>query len=970
MQTAQINISVNSKEAQQNVDKLTQSINNAGTTSASLKAQLRQITNELANLQPGSARFDELSKKAGQLRDTIQDTNAVINATAGNVTENFGKSLSNVAQIGVAGFQSVMAAQTLFGIENEDLQKTLTQFGALLNLTQAIETFGGLSDRLVQIKAGFTPLLTQLGILKVEQTGVAVATTAADAALVGESVAATAAAASTRAFGAALNAIPLIAVITALATLAYGIYEYASANTEAKKEEEKRKKSLEALNKTQKETTEYVAKESSEFTTLIYQLKATNEGSKRRKDLIKEINAQYGTTLKNLSDENEFQDQLNVSVKEYIALQYNKFKLQKNQDYIDSQNEKRFELERKLSKLQQDTNKNFQLTEDQRKAALGDIQAEIRFRNQLSLKYQDRNLEQTIEMQTLKSIQNQYKEYKKGIQEVEESTNKLGLRREQLTKVEDDLTKGGKVYVEQKEKEVKSTEDQNEVNEAYVKILEKIKDELNRQRTAEEELEKSQISRMTNVAEREIKTLEKQYGDERQELIDGAIEREISAFDEKFKIEGKTEEEYTKGIEEIRKKGADNLLEVEKKLIEDKKLTLDQDIENIKTKYALEAEIVKNSIISIEDETKMLELQFAKEREIREITNSTLTEEKKQEAILAIKKKYLDDEVKLIEKQGEDQLNVLKTQRDKTLQNEELTSDQRKEIDAKYNQDVLKTNQDTQDKIQEAIDGTTKVQEDSLTSLQKNIDKISQYVDKIAEIWGQVGDLISQRNEERFSNEERRIDGIYEQEKQLLENQLTEGVIAREQFDDKVKELDQQRAQEEKQLAMEKFQETKKLNIVNATIQGTQAVLAAYASGAATPIIGAATAPIYAAIAAAFAAAQVAAIANQNFTAAGGGIVPGIGSGMVDSVPSLLAPGETVINAESSAMYPELLNQVNMAGGGISLKPDMPGINKSDSNQRLYEDNKTDKPIRAYVVETDVTDTQKRIDRIKRSAEF
>jgi hypothetical protein len=91
---------------------------------------------------------------------------------------------------------------------------------------------------------------------------------------------------------------------------------------------------------------------------------------------------------------------------------------------------------------------------------------------------------------------------------------------------------------------------------------------------------------------------------------------------------------------------------------------------------------------------------------------------------------------------------------------------------------------------------------------------------------------------------------------------------------------------------------------------------------------------------------------------------------MVDSVPSLLAPGETVINAESSAMYPELLNQVNMAGGGISLKPDMPGINKSDSNQRLYEDNKTDKPIRAYVVETDVTDTQKRIDRIKRSAEF
>jgi hypothetical protein len=69
-------------------------------------------------------------------------------------------------------------------------------------------------------------------------------------------------------------------------------------------------------------------------------------------------------------------------------------------------------------------------------------------------------------------------------------------------------------------------------------------------------------------------------------------------------------------------------------------------------------------------------------------------------------------------------------------------------------------------------------------------------------------------------------------------------------------------------------------------------------------------------------------------------------------------------------MYPELLNQVNMAGGGISLKPDMPGINKSDSGARVYTDNKPQQPIRAYVVETDVTSTQRRVERIKRSAEF
>ena len=59
-----------------------------------------------------------------------------------------------------------------------------------------------------------------------------------------------------------------------------------------------------------------------------------------------------------------------------------------------------------------------------------------------------------------------------------------------------------------------------------------------------------------------------------------------------------------------------------------------------------------------------------------------------------------------------------------------------------------------------------------------------------------------------------------------------------------------------------------------------------------------------------------------------------------------------------------------MAGGGISLKPDLPAINKVNSNVEFFGDNKVDKPIRAYVVETDVTDTQKRINRIKQSSEF
>jgi hypothetical protein len=243
-------------------------------------------------------------------------------------------------------------------------------------------------------------------------------------------------------------------------------------------------------------------------------------------------------------------------------------------------------------------------------------------------------------------------------------------------------------------------------------------------------------------------------------------------------------------------------------------------------------------------------------------------------------------------------------------------------------------------------------------------------VDAIAGFYSQLSDTISGIQQQRAENEKARIDGLYGYEKEALENQLAEGIISREQYDYKIKELDQQKRVEQEVLARKSFEQQKKLQIANAVIQGTQAVLSAYSSGLAVPLIGPATGAIYAAIAAAFAGIQINAIRGQQFTAAGGGIVPGNGSGNVDSVPSLLAPGETVINAQSSQMYPELLNNINMAGGGISLKPDLPAVNKNDSESRVFGDDKINQPLRAYVVETEITDTQKRVDRIKRSAEF
>lgn len=947
-QTAQLNININSKQAEDNVNKLSQSINNAGGSAESLRLQLRKITQELQTLEPGSARFQELSARAGQLRDQIADTNAVINATAGNLTENFARALTSSIQLGVAGFQGLLSVQTLFGVQNEDLQRSLAQFGALLNLTQAIETFGGLNDRLVEIRAGFTPLLQQLGLMAVAQTEVAVTSTAAAGGIQAEGTAATGAAASTTLFGAALNALPIIAIVTGIGLLVAGLVKYSNSNSEAAKNEKIRVATLKQQREEEEKQRKAVAGESAEFVLLIGRLKETNAGSKERKDLIKQINADYGTTLKNLSDEASFQNQLNLEVANYIAYQKAKYQLQKNEDAVIRNLGKQDEINTKLAKARANLRRE-----------------EEKFRNLPPDAMESGRIQQSI------------KDYNFEIQKLEGELAKAEKRLASYYKVESDandvimeLTDNGKKYGDQTNKNTEDQKDSNDETERYASLLENVKNKLERQLKAEDELKNAQIDRITNAQEREIATLEKQFGDQRQELIDGAIAREIAAFEEKFKTQGKSQADYEKGIAEIKANAEKNLLDSEKTLLEERKKLLDEDINNIKIKYENQRQVNLQGIKTIQTETKLLELEFAKQQEIDAINQSVMTEEAKQKAILDVKRKYIDEEVRLLQQQAQNQINALTIARDQQLQNQELTSEERKLIEEKYNQDVLKINQDTQKKIQDAQDGTKQSQETQIESLTKLVDKVSQYVEKASEIWSQFSDLISQRTEQEFAAREAQIENVYNTEMEALQNSLDNQLISREQYDDKVAQLNQQRDQRDRQLARQKFEEQKKLQIVNATIQGITATLAAYSSGAATPIIGVATGPVYAAIAAAFAAAQVAMIANQQFTAAGGGIVPGIGSGMVDSVPSLLAPGETVINAQSSAMYPELLNSINQAGGGISLKPDLPGSNKVNPNVQVFGDNRTNSPIKAYVVESEVTDTQKRISRIKRSAEF
>ena len=249
-----VDISVDGSSATKTMGELKNSLEGVNESSKSLKAQLREMTLELQGLEPGTKRFNELTIAAGQLKDQISDTNAVIQATSGSVGENLGSALGNTAQIGIAGFQGLASAQALFGTESEALTQTMVKLQAVAGLSDAIKTLGGLGDTITNIKASFTAALTSLGVLTTAKTADTAATTAnavatgALAAAEGtQAVATEGATVAQYSLNTAMLANPVFLIIAGVVALGAALYAFAGDNEAAKAEVDALTQEMEGL---------------------------------------------------------------------------------------------------------------------------------------------------------------------------------------------------------------------------------------------------------------------------------------------------------------------------------------------------------------------------------------------------------------------------------------------------------------------------------------------------------------------------------------------------------------------------------------------------------------------------------------------------------------------------------------------------------------------------------------------------
>jgi len=998
---------------------------------SSARAELRKITQELYNLEPGSERFVELSLRAGELRDQMGDTSAIIGVVAGNATERFGTALELSLTQGIVGLQGLQQGFQAAGIENEKLNNTLGILQGILGAASLIKFAGGLPDTIDQIKAGFSSIL---GPIRSYIAGLFATTVATE----GVTVATEGATLATRALSIAQKALPWVAVAAAVATVGYAIYEYVQSSNQAAKSEEKRKKELEELNKLQKEQADFVSKETIEFYKQIAALKETTKGSKERKKSIDDINEQYGTTLKNLQDEDQFQKQVNQTVIEYIAFQRLRFKEQKNAEKLQASLAKEEELTQKLTEAKKEEEKarkrlealgQFRAPADAPlKGASGEREGDLqRTTNQVNLlTIQLENARKTTEnlgssqtalaeeieklgfktdangKKVVQSVNNQKDAYDQLTQRLLEWNKLIEDSEKQLDEVKRktaaseterqnfqlDITLAGiikryetdKKFIQEniKDKAVANAklkeldDDKNRVFITQTQItLERIK-RLNADALKNDQEFLEQLKTGRKILEKEFTFGNQNTNDlilaQQTKLIEANIRFLQSQLDKSEDLEIEQRKKINQAILDLRKQVIANEFELSKTAAEtERKLQLAEII-----KYYNDLGIIN---AKFNEETGKAEVE--QDEEGRKVRFASLEDELKDVAILKREELIASGKSEAdAERESQDFIAGLRLSRQDEI-NQQFTATQ---IEAQefLNKQVENLNLESQSKIlvatadfataqndilEEAADEQAQFVENLVDKLQEKIVEKSTMVLELLK--GLTESLLSiaetdlQIAEQKNAEEIDLIKSRNDAEKELLAQRYKDGLISREAYNQSVEALDNQYdanrrtlendlIKRQNEVGQKAFAIQKAFRISETIIAGIQGAFEAFVGPFSNPaLVASGAAPVIGGILAGLVAAQTAIavrnIAKTKFQAQA-------------QIPASPSGGGASVNIPQIGGG----NQFGQSGGFTSFNTQNIGAPGQQTGENQNTDN-TQQSQRVYVVESDITSTQRKV---------
>jgi hypothetical protein len=402
----------------------------------------------------------------------------------------------------------------------------------------------------------------------------------------------------------------------------------ANALSPANEELEKQNKIRQQQIKAQKEQSDYISKESSMYVGLVLALKQTNYSSKERSELIKNINEQYGTTLKNIKDESLFQDQLNNSIREYLLYKEAEYKLKKNDEL----------LQMNLSKQEKII---YELTTQTNDALL------TRYKSGL-ITQKEYNKAKYLELTNNKELIKQAKENKINLAqqgttqyELIQQLIELSVRAEKYGLNIGNLSLKTSDFNKSNDKNAKTQKDVNEYASKYLEIVAKIiaLEEQRKVKANETALDKEVEKQLNNI----------------KALGDGSLEETNRLLDEMQKLrENARKEEY-----DANKKARQDELKRKLDDIEKDKKGLDKKSEQYK-------QLEKNKLAILKEFDKESELlQKQGEDEKNKITEDTTKKRKEiyklyYDAISSYKDKELEEDKKKQEEQLQNQKDLFK----------------------------------------------------------------------------------------------------------------------------------------------------------------------------------------------------------------------------------------------------------------------------------------------------------------------
>jgi len=508
-----------------------------------------------------------------------------------------------------------------------------------------------------------------------------------------------------------------------------------------------------------------------------------------------------------------------------------------------------------------------------------------------------------------------------------------------------------------------------------------------------------------------IKNLEKELGldqasiDAKKKKADADKEAERQADEEEKKRKKRAEE---------RKRAQEQAVKDEAKRLQDlaileeeffqKSLTSAEDLEARKLTLEFEAQRERIERLTKDDEKRTALLlanseNFFKQLEAIEKKYQDLDDAKKQELqnkavqngteLLIIEEKLalarLDNTEENAEEIAKIESNLLNLRIKQIqenanieLQAENLTADERIKIEQQAQLEIAEIKKGAREKDLQATKESLDAQADLIADQQAQLKDAltSLAIDTAQQISDAYFEIAQEQNERERDNKLESLEETFEEENAILDQRVQDGIISQKQADREALRLQKQKEKEQLAIEKEAFEENKKLQVTQAIINGALAFTSALATTqplVPLGLIAGAGVLISTGI-------QVAKIKSQKF--AQGGILngPSHANGGIKTSHGELEGGEAVINKRSTSMFKTELSRINQAGGGRKFATGgilgEPTTASSESTGAgisgvLDQLNTTlSKPIRSYVVEQELTETQDRVAGLEANAEL